>query len=72
MSTEKSKNPSRIVPIPEILSRLGEIARGTLYLRFKYDPTFPKRISIGRGSRRVGVLEADLEKWIQEQAMNAK
>lgn len=59
-----------LIPLPRVQSRLGNIARSTLFLLRREDATFPRAVPIG--PRRVGFRESELNAWIEAQAAKAR
>jgi prophage regulatory protein len=65
---EKTTTIHRILSIPEARRRLAGKSRSWFYDMIspkspRHDPSFPRLIRFGR--RSVGVLEEDLNAWIQ-------
>ena len=72
---EKTTTIRRILPIPEVCRRLAGKSRSWFYDMIsekspRYDPSFPRLIRFG--PRSVGVLEEDLNAWIQSCYKNPK
>lgn len=53
----------RILRLPEVMARTG-LSRSTIYLRISQG-TFPKPVNLG--SRAVGWIEGEIQKWLQKQ-----
>lgn len=63
-----ANSPIRILRRRDLEARLG-LSRSTIYDRInpdspRYDPAFPKPISLGGGTA-IGWLEHEVEAWIQ-------
>ena len=60
---ERSKPPTRILRLPEVMARTG-LSRTTIYER-RVAGRFPQAIPLG--TRNVGWIESELEAWFREQ-----
>lgn len=69
MQTE-DHTADKLIPLPRVQSRLGDISRSTLFALRREDETFPKAIPIG--PRRVGFRERELNAWIEAQAAKVR
>jgi prophage regulatory protein len=61
---------SKVLRLPEVSERIG-LSRTAIYDRInarckRYDPTFPKPISLG--ARAVGWFEHQIDGWLQARA----
>lgn len=66
--------PLSILRLSAVKARLG-LSRSTIYDRLdpgskRYDPTFPKPISLGE--RAVGWVEREVEDWIARQVVRSR
>jgi len=64
-------HPLRVLRRSTLSERTG-LARSSIYDRLdpkspRYDPTFPRPIPLGPGSRARGWLESEVERWIEDQ-----
>lgn len=59
---ERSKPPTRILRLPEVMARTG-LSRTTIY-RWRRAGRFPQAVRLG--TRCVGWIESELEAWIRE------
>lgn len=56
---------------PKEVCKLLSISMTSLYRRINEDPTFPRRIRLGKG-RSVGFLESDIKEWLESEPQNKK
>lgn len=59
--SDKTK-PTSILRLPEVIERTG-IPRSSIYSAIK-EGEFPKPIQLG--ARRIGFIESEVEKWLEE------
>ena len=59
---ERSKPPTRILRLPEVMARTG-LSRATIY-RWRLAGRFPQAVRLG--TRCVGWIESEIEEWLRE------
>lgn len=60
---QQQQPPRRYLTPGEVRRRLG-ICATTYHQLKRRDPTFPKVIQFGAGTKSLRILEADLDRWI--------
>lgn len=58
-----------LIRLPEVQARTG-LSRSTIYDRLKFDPSFPRKISLG--ARAIGFVESEIEEWVQNQIAKSR
>lgn len=67
-SAEQKNSPSRILRLPEVVSRTG-LPRASIYQQMALD-AFPKPIALTVRSR--GWIESEIDAWIEERVRARK
>ena len=65
-----------ILRLPAVSVRIG-LGRSSIYDRLnpncpRYDPTFPRPITLGAGARARGFLECEIEEWLRRQIQSSR